>query len=67
MNMETVIPKETSRIDCITKEHKNKNLKVLSKFDRSKIKLFRGEITPLSSSYNISGLVPACWLLFQCF
>ena len=21
----------------------------------------------LSSSYNISGLVPACWLLFQCF
>ena len=29
--------------------------------------LFRGEITPFSSSYNISGLVPACWLLFQCF
>ena len=29
--------------------------------------LFRGEITPLSSSYNISGLVPVCWLLFQCF
>ena len=28
---------------------------------------FRGEITPLSSSYNISGLVPVCWLLFQCF
>ena len=27
--------------------------------------LFRGEITPLSSSYNISGLVPVCWLLFQ--
>ena len=29
--------------------------------------LLRGEITPLSSSYNISGLVPVCWLLFQCF
>ena len=29
--------------------------------------LFRGEITPLSSSYNIPGLVPVCWLLFQCF
>ena len=29
--------------------------------------LFRGEITPLSSSYNISGLVPVCLLLFQCF
>ena len=29
--------------------------------------LFIGEITPLSSSYNISGLVPVCWLLFQCF
>ena len=28
---------------------------------------FRGEITPLSSSYNISGLFPVCWLLFQCF
>ena len=28
---------------------------------------FRGEITPLSSSYNISGRVPVCWLLFQCF
>ena len=28
---------------------------------------FRGEITPLSSSYKISGLVPVCWLLFQCF
>ena len=28
---------------------------------------FRGEITPLSSSYNISGLVSVCWLLFQCF
>ena len=27
----------------------------------------RGEITPLSSSYNISGLVPVCWLFFQCF
>ena len=26
--------------------------------------LFRGEITPLSSSYNISGLVPMCWLPF---
>ena len=24
-------------------------------------------MTSLSSSYNISGLVPACWLLFQCF
>ena len=24
-------------------------------------------ITPLSSGYNISGLVPVCWLLFQCF
>ena len=31
------------------------------------IQLFRGEITPLTSSYNISGLVPLCWLLFQCF
>ena len=31
------------------------------------IPLFRGEITPLSSSYNISVLVPVCWLLFQCF
>ena len=31
------------------------------------ITLFRGEITPLSSSYNISVLVPVCWLLFQCF
>ena len=29
--------------------------------------LFRGVGTPLSSSYNISGLVPVCWLLFQCF
>ena len=29
--------------------------------------LFRGGITPLSSSYNIPELVPACWLLFQCF
>ena len=29
--------------------------------------LFRGEITPLSSSYDISGLFPVCWLLFQCF
>ena len=28
---------------------------------------FRGEITPLSSSYNIPGLVPVCWLLFQKF
>ena len=31
------------------------------------INLFRGEIMPLSSSYNIPGLVPVCWLLFQCF
>ena len=31
------------------------------------IYLFRGEITTLSSGYNISGLVPVCWLLFQCF
>ena len=31
------------------------------------VNLFRGEITPLSSSYNIPGLVPVCWLLFQCF
>ena len=29
--------------------------------------LFRDGIPSLSSSYNISGLVPACWLLFQCF
>ena len=28
--------------------------------------LFRVVKTTLSSSYNISGLVPACWLLFQC-
>ena len=28
---------------------------------------FRGIRMPLSSSYNIPGLVPACWLLFQCF
>ena len=34
----------------------------------SKGLLFRCEkITPLSSSYNISGLVPVCWLLFQKF
>ena len=29
--------------------------------------LFRVIKTTLSSSYNISGLVPVCWLLFQCF
>ena len=29
--------------------------------------LFRVVKTTLSSSYNISGLVPVCWLLFQCF
>ena len=29
--------------------------------------LFRVVKTTLSSSYNISGLVAACWLLFQCF
>ena len=28
---------------------------------------FRDGMPSLSSSYNISGLVPACWLLFQCF
>ena len=28
---------------------------------------FRAKMPSLSSSYNISGLVPACWLLFQCF
>ena len=28
---------------------------------------FRVVKTTLSSSYNISGLVPVCWLLFQCF
>ena len=28
--------------------------------------LFRDGMPSLSSSYNISGLVPACWLLFQC-
>ena len=27
--------------------------------------LFRDGMPCLSSSYNISGLVPACWLLFQ--
>ena len=32
-----------------------------------KTSLFRDEMTSLSSSYNILGLVPACWLLFQCF
>ena len=29
--------------------------------------LFRDGIPSLSSSYKIPGLVPACWLLFQCF
>ena len=29
--------------------------------------LFRVVKKTLSSSYNISGLVPVCWLLFQCF
>ena len=29
--------------------------------------LFRVVNTTLSSSYNILELVPACWLLFQCF
>ena len=29
--------------------------------------LFRDGMPSLSSSYNISGLVPACWLFFQCF
>ena len=29
--------------------------------------LFRDGMPSLSSSYNISGLVPVCWLLFQCF
>ena len=29
--------------------------------------LFRVVKTTLSSSYNISGLVPVCLLLFQCF
>ena len=28
---------------------------------------FRVVKTTLSSSYSISGLVPVCWLLFQCF
>ena len=28
--------------------------------------LFRDGIPSLSSSYKIPGLVPACWLLFQC-
>ena len=28
---------------------------------------FRDGIPSLSSSYNISGLVPVCWLLFQSF
>ena len=31
------------------------------------IYLFRDGMPSLSSSYNISGLVPVCWLLFQCF
>ena len=35
--------------------------------DRPLFVFFRGEITPLSSSYNISGLVPVCWLLFNAF
>ena len=44
-----------------------------SKYDNAKcmfkvlLGLFRGVITPLSSSYNISGLVPVCWLLFNDF
>ena len=29
--------------------------------------IIKSEITPLSSSYIISGLVPVCWLPFQCF
>ena len=33
----------------------------------NKVGLFRDGMPSLSSSYNISGLVPACWLLFQCF
>ena len=28
---------------------------------------FRDGMSSLSSSYNISGLVPVYWLLFQCF
>ena len=31
------------------------------------VNLFRVVKTTLSSSYNISGLIPVCWLLFQCF
>ena len=31
------------------------------------VSFFRVVKTTLSSSYNISGLVPVCWLLFQCF
>ena len=36
-------------------------------FGASLLFLFRVVKTTLSSSYNISGLVPVCWLLFQCF
>ena len=31
------------------------------------LSFFRDGMPSLSSSYNISGLVPVCWLLFQCF
>ena len=47
---------------------RSKNIFILDSFFITNVqRFFRGEITPLSSSYNISGLVPVCWLLFQCF
>ena len=35
--------------------------------NKSHFMLFRVVKTTLSSNYNISGLIPVCWLLFQCF
>ena len=44
---------------------RSKNIFILDFFFITNVqRFFRGEITPLSSSYNISGLVPVCWLLF---
>ena len=42
-------------------------LKDISMFAAEIPNFFRVVKTTLSSSYNISELVPVCWLLFQCF
>ena len=44
--------------------YKDKDIK---KIIQIRIQLFRDGMPSLSSSYNIFGLVPVCWLLFQCF